>query len=80
MLQNAKVTAFTVSELLRKNKRGNKITLSPEWVTQTRVKELTSLSAVKEFLNQSVTCQWILVNIIFKEVYNMTSSLGKQGG
>ena len=80
MLQNAKVTAFTVSKLLRKTKRGYKITLFPDWVTQIRVKELTSLSAVKDFLNQTVTCQWILGNIIFKEVYNMTRSLGKQGG
>ena len=56
MLQNAKVTAFTVSELLRETKRGNKITLSSEWVTQIRVKELISMSAVKDFLNQRVTC------------------------
>ena len=78
MLQNDKVTAFTISELLRETKRGDKITLSLEWVAQIRVKELTSLSAVKDFLNQRVTCQWILlVNIIFKDVYNMTWSLGK---
>ena len=56
MLQNAKVTAFTVSELLRETKRRDKITPSPEWVTQIRVKELTTFSAVKDFLNQRVTC------------------------
>ena len=71
MLQNAKVTVFALSELLN-TKRGDKITLSPEWVTQIRLKELTSFSAVKEFLNQRVTCQWILVNSIFKEGFNMT--------
>ena len=58
MLQNDNVTAFTVSELLRKTKSGDKITLSPEWVSQIRLKELTSVSAVKDFLNQRVTCQW----------------------
>ena len=37
MLQNAKVTAFTVSELIRENQQGDKITpLSPP--TQIRVK------------------------------------------
>ena len=30
MLQNARVTAFTVSELLRENKQGNKITPHPD--------------------------------------------------
>ena len=37
MVQNAKVTVFTVSELLRKNQQGGKITLSPS-LTQNMVK------------------------------------------
>ena len=64
ILQNAKAT--------RKPKGGIKLPPSSELVTQIRIKELASLSAVKGFLNQRVTCLWILVNIIFKEVYNMT--------
>ena len=36
------------------------------------VNELRSMSSVKDFLNRRVTCQWILVVIIFKEVCNIT--------
>ena len=38
MLQNLRVTAFTVSELLRENKQGGKITPPPIQLTQIRVK------------------------------------------
>ena len=40
MLQNTKVTAFTVSELLRENQQGDKIISSPP--PQIRVKEVFS--------------------------------------
>ena len=38
MLQNARVTAFTVSELLRENQLGGKVTPPPLTPTRIRVK------------------------------------------
>ena len=38
MLQNARVTAFTVSELLRENQLGGKVTPPPTPLTPTRIR------------------------------------------
>ena len=41
MLQNTRVTAFTVSELLRENQQGVKLPSHPPLLTQIRVKKIS---------------------------------------
>ena len=49
MLQNARVTAFTVSELLRKNKRGTQIRIN----SRIKQKELVNKSNIYNCIKNS---------------------------